>query len=302
MAGWMNWLGAQAAGNATRQTEQPDAKNELGKENAERRNPRGISIVNQKGGVGKTTLSFHLSGALGELGYRVLAVDCDSQGSLSATFQPTHESLPVSIADIFAGHDVPMADLIQHTTVPGVDLLPADERLDRFDRTADYEASASVHALGDALSEIQAQYDFLIFDCPPRRSLTTFATLAAANEVVIPVEAHALSLYGIVKLQQKVEDARKRLNPHLTIRGFVLSRYHARASFQRTYGSKLEQVFGAETILATIPEARILANAMSFRQPITLFAPKSTAAAAVRTLAQKILHPPSHGQIQTAGN
>lgn len=255
---------------------------------------RRLSIVNQKGGVGKTTLSFHLGGALAALGAQVLLVDCDSQGSLSATLAPGHENLPWSVADIFAGSDLPTKELIQPTSVPNLYLIPADERLDAFDRTAAYESDPHVHALADALTEVEAAFDFLIFDCPPRRSLTTFATLVAADEVIVPLECDVLSLYGIVKLQQKVEEARERLNPRLAILGYVLSRFQAKAALQRTYRKKLEDTFGADKILATIPEMRVLANAMSFRKPITSFAPKSRAATAIRALADKITNDRPH--------
>lgn len=258
--------------------------------------PKRISIVNQKGGVGKTTLTFHLSGALAAMGRRVLAVDCDSQGSLSSTLLPDHESLSLSIADIFARTDVATKDLIRATPVKGLFLVPADERLDRFDRSAEYEKDPVVHTLADALTEVEDDFDFLLFDCPPRRSLTTFASLVAADEVLVPVECDVLSLHGIVKLQRKVEEARRQLNPKLFIRGYVLSRFQSHAALQRKYKQKLSQVFGEEKILATIPEMRPLANAMSYRQPITTFAPKSRAAAAIRNLAEKISNAPTHVQ------
>jgi chromosome partitioning protein len=258
-----------------------------------------ITIINHKGGVGKTTLSFHLSGALAAAGHRVLAADCDSQGSLSATLLPNHESLPYSMADIFAGSDISTRQVIQPTAIERLHLIPADERLEHHDRTADYETDASIHALADALSEVEDDYDFLLFDCPPRRSLTAFCSLVAADEVIVPVECDVLSLHGIVKVQRKIEEARERLNPRLRIRGYVLSRYQPRAALQRTYRTKLEETFGADQILAVIPEMRAFANAMSYHQPITTHSPKSRAAAVIRRLAKELYNHDTYAQNQT---
>lgn len=296
MKAWREWFVANEAARTELISEKASTQDAQPGQRAVRR----ISIVNQKGGVGKTTLSFHLGGALAALGFQVLVVDCDSQGSLSATLSPDHEKLPHSVADIFSGSDVPTKDVIRPMAIPNLYVIPADERLDKFDRTAEYENDPLVHALADALTEVEAAFDFLLFDCPPRRSLTTFATLVAADEVIVPVECDVLSLYGIVKLQQKVDEARQRLNPRVSILGYVLSRFQADAALQRTYRKKLEDTFGADKILATIPEMRVLANAMSFRKPITSYSPKSRAAAAIRKLADKIANPISHAQDKTA--
>lgn len=296
---WMQFLRLTRSPTAERgKLPTADQTNHVGSPSRIQAAVKKITIVNQKGGVGKTTLSFHLSGALADMGYRVLAADCDSQGSLSATMLPEHESLPHSISDLFAGNDVAMRDVIRATPIDRLYLLPADERLDQHDRTANYENDPSVHTFADAMTEVEDQYDFLIFDCPPRRSLTTWATLVVADEVIVPVECDMLSLHGLVKLQKKIEEARQRLNPRLRIRGYILSRYQPKAALQRKYHRKLEEALGADKILPPIPEMRAFANSMSFHSPITIHSPKSRAAAVIRKLAQEISNYDAHGQDQ----
>src|SRR5215211_7624609 len=100
-----------------------------------------ITIINQKGGCGKTTTAVHLSATLSAMGHRVLAVDCDSQGDLSAIYCPEHESLPYSLADIFGETGIFTADIIRPTSYPGLSVLPADDRLNQYDLTHGYEES-----------------------------------------------------------------------------------------------------------------------------------------------------------------
>jgi chromosome partitioning protein len=240
---------------------------------------RRIAIINQKGGVGKTNTSVHLCAALASLGHRVLAVDCDSQGDLSTVYLPDHEQLPYSLADVFSQGDVFTADVIRPTLYPRLSVLPADERLNAYDLTFGYEEDARAHALADALSEVEADYDLAIFDCPPRAHLTTFAALVAATQAIIRVEPHEFAIRSMMKVNREVDLARSRLNPALKIRGYFPSMVKPRSSTHKAYRELMVLSLGPELVFRTaIPEMAAYDTALNLGKPVTAYQPKGKAA------------------------
>lgn len=255
---------------------------------------RKIAIINQKGGVGKTTTAVNLAGAFAEAGYRTLLLDCDSQGDLSTVFLPGHEEMPHSIADIFAGSPRATTDLIHALPYENLSLIPADRRLNQFDKTYGYEEDPQALALADALTEVDRAYDIILFDCAPRAHLSSFAALVAATDVLVPVQPSQFAVASILTLHQEIESVRASRNPRLNIRGYFLSMLKPRSPTQQTCRQALIQALGENLVLKTaIPEMATFDTAINLGKPVTVHAPRSRAAAVVRTFAAELLGVPS---------
>ncbi len=249
-----------------------------------------IAVINQKGGVGKTTTAVNLAGAFAELGYRTLMLDCDSQGDLSTIFLPGHEELPHSIADIFAGSPIPIKDLIHQLPQENLFLIPGDRRLNQFDKTYGYEQDPQALALADALSTVQENFDLIVFDCAPRAHLSSFAALVAATDVLVPVQPSQFAIGSILTLHQEIESVRASRNPKLTVRGYFLSMLKPRSPTQKACHETLVQALGKELVLKTaIPEMATFDTAINMGKPVTVHAPRSKAANLVRTFARELL-------------
>lgn len=251
---------------------------------------RKIAIINHKGGVGKTSTTVHLSGTFAAMGYRVLICDCDSQGDLSSIYLEDHESLPYSIADIFAGNGIPTSELVQKTFHENIFVIPADARLNQVDKTHGFEEDPNVQCLADAVSQVEQEYDFILFDCPPRPHLSSFAALISATEVLIPCQASQFSVRSMAKLLQEIALAQKNLNPQLKIAGYFLSMVSSRSSTQHKYREMLVAALGEDLVLRTaIPVMATFESAINYGKPVSLHAPKSKAAQVMNSFAMELI-------------
>ncbi len=252
-----------------------------------------IAIVNHKGGVGKTSTTIHLAGVLVEMGYRVAIFDCDSQGDLSAVFLTDHEKLPYSITDVFAGTGVAAKDILQPTAFEGIFVAPADHRLNLVDKTHGFEHDANVAALADAVSQIERDFDFILFDCPPRPHLSGYAALVAAREVIVPCQPSQFSVRSLATLSDEVRRVQQTLNPQLRVRGYFLSLVSPHSTTQATCRRLLTGTLGADRVFKTaIPLMPAFDTAINLRKPITEHARSSPAAAVFRRFALELLGVP----------
>jgi chromosome partitioning protein len=248
--------------------------------------PRIIAIANQKGGVGKTTTSVNLGAGLAEQGYRVLVVDLDPQGNASTGLGINNRNLDTSIYDVIM-NDVPVEDCVEPTSLRNLFVCPATIDL----AGAEIElvpAFSRELKLRRALHEVRDEYDFTIIDCPPSLGLLTVNGLAAADDVIVPIQCEYYALEGLGQLLKNVALVRTNLNPTLEVRGIVLTMYDARTKLSEAVARDVRQHFGAKVYRNIVPRTVRLSEAPSFGQPITVFDPSSRGAIAYRELAKEV--------------
>ena len=249
---------------------------------------RVIAMVNQKGGVGKTTSTVNLGAALAEYGQRVLLVDFDPQGALSVALGvPAHE-LDRTVYNLLMDDDCAAADVIVATRVPGLDLIPSNIDLSAAEVALVNEV-AREHALARALAGVIDDYDFIFIDCQPSLGLLTINALTAANGVIIPLECEYFALRGVKLLTDTVTKVQGRLNPRLELIGVLATMYDARTLHTREVLERVVDAFGDQTFHTVISRTIKFPDATVAGEPITVFAPSSAAAEAYRQLARELL-------------
>jgi chromosome partitioning protein len=249
-----------------------------------------FAVTLHKGGVGKTTTTTNLAGVLAEQGHRVLLIDCDSQGDLSSVFLDDHENLPYTVADLFADTGVLAADLIRPTPFAGISIIPADRRLERFERTHDFKEQELTRCLTEAIAEVDHQFDYVLMDTATRPHLTGYAALVACDVAVIPLEAARFSFRSVTSIRNYVElesDARS-LNPAMAIRYFLSK--GKRNKVHDACRDALTQILGPQALLKTeIPDSAAINTALHLRKPVTLHSKRSKPAEAYRQLIKEIM-------------
>jgi cellulose biosynthesis protein BcsQ/4-amino-4-deoxy-L-arabinose transferase-like glycosyltransferase len=245
---------------------------------------RTIAIANHKGGTAKTTTTVNLAAALGELGHRVLVIDMDPQGSMSAWLGVRDTEF--GVIDAIRGRQF-RAKHVYETSAPGVQLVPASPGLVVSDRSEETDI-----ALGfmQALEGLPPLWDFVLVDCPPSLGYLSIAPLTVCQEVLVPVETHVLAMAGLTSLLATIARTQGRLNPGLRIAGVLACRAN-RTSHSRKVVERLARRFPASFLQTQIRENVRLAEAPSFRLPITLYAPDSSGAEDYRALAVELAGP-----------
>jgi chromosome partitioning protein len=259
------------------------------------RRAHAITVLNLKGGVGKTHTVWLLAAVAQERGKKMLAVDLDTQGNLSRSlFRPETGKPEMSNCGAAALFDpaseIDARSLVRRTPFDSIDLIPASPRLAPFDLSdqSGWQQYDLQFSLVDAVSELRADYDFIVFDCPPRLSLVSFAALCASDFVVIPLEAADWGAQGIVQVTAAVEYVRSRYNPKLALLGYLVSRFKRARQFQRSYLAKLREHFGIQAFDTVIPDLARFEQSVAVNRPITLYAPSSIEAGIARRLLAEI--------------
>ena len=248
--------------------------------------PRILAIANQKGGVGKTTTSVNLGASLAEMGYRVLVVDLDPQGNASTGLGVNARELEGSVYDVIMS-DAAVEDCVEPTSLKNLFVVPATIDL----AGAEIElvpAFSRELKLRRALHEVRDDYDYVVIDCPPSLGLLTVNGLAAADDVVVPIQCEYYTLEGLSQLIRNVTLVQKNLNPSLEVRGIVLTMYDARTKLADQVEQEVRKHFGRTVYQTVIPRTVRLSEAPSFGQPIILFDPTSRGAVAYRELAKEV--------------
>ena len=249
---------------------------------------RVMAICNQKGGVGKTTSTINLGAALAEYGRRVLLVDFDPQGALSVGLGMVSHQLDRTIYNVIMGQGVPVQDVVQTTSVPGMDLLPSNIDLSAAEVQLVTEVGRE-QTLGRTLRPLLPHYDFILVDCQPSLGLLTINALACADGVVIPLECEFFSLRGVALLIDTIDKVRERLNPKLAITGILATMYDPRTLHAREVMARVVEAFGDTVFDAVINRTVRFPETTVAGEPITRWAPKSAGAKAYRTLAREVI-------------
>lgn len=250
--------------------------------------PRWIAIANQKGGVGKTTTAVNLGACLADLGHRVLVVDLDPQGNASTGLGINIRGLDASMYDVIM-HDTPIEDAIEASTIKGLFVAPSS--LDLAGAEIELVPAFSRELkLRNALAEVRDDYDYVFIDCPPSLGLLTINALAAATEVLVPIQCEYYALEGLGQLSKNVELVRRGLNPALEISTIVLVMYDARTKLSDQVAREVREHFGDRVCRTMVPRTVRLSEAPSFGQPIIAFDSRSRGAIAYRELAKEIAH------------
>lgn len=230
-----------------------------------------IAIINQKGGVGKSTTAAQLASGLSLKGYRTLSIDLDAQGNLTYSFGASTDG--ATALGVLTG-EVKTADAIQHTEQG--DIIPANKALSGAD--AFISDTGKEYRLKEALELISGQYDYCIIDTPPALGILTVNALTACDSVVIPAQADIYSLQGIEQLAETIKPVKKYCNPALTIEGILLTRYSPRSVLSRDIADlagQLAEKLGTKLLTATIREAVAVKEAQINQQSLYTYAPKA---------------------------
>ena len=244
-----------------------------------------IAVVNQKGGVGKTTTAVNLTAALTEAGKRVLLCDFDPQANATSGLGLDKRHLRHSIYDVII-NDVPAINAIAHTKYG--DVLPS---------TADL-AGAGVelvtmsepnYRLRNALETVRDQYDIIFIDCPPSLELLTLNSICAADGIMVPVQCEYYALEGLTDLMTTLRMVKKRLNPRLEIFGVALTMFDGRTNFSTQVAQEVRKHFPGKVFATVVPRNVRLAEAPSHGLPVTEYDRHSRGALAYKAMAQEII-------------
>ncbi|MBI4056371.1 MAG: ParA family protein [Elusimicrobia bacterium] len=247
---------------------------------------RTIAILNQKGGSGKTTTAVNLAAALGEQKQRVLVLDLDPAAAASSWFGAQDQTRGL-LEVLTEGKN--LYDLVKETGFPGIDLIPSSLALSSAEKALTREIGPETLLKRKIAKLPSDRWDYLLLDCPPSLGLLTLNALSAAQEVLIPVEAHVMALSGLVSLLQTVEVVKERLNPDLSVCGILACRVDHRTNHSKDVVDSLSEKFGPLLYKTKIRENVRLAECPSFGKPITAYAPSSSGTEDYHSLAKELL-------------
>lgn len=246
-----------------------------------------LAIINQKGGVGKSTTAINLSAALGEMGKQVLLVDLDPQGNASSGLGIEKAAVSHCIYDVLLD-DVPIENVIIPDVCPGLDVAPATINLAGAEVELVSEM-ARENRLKDAVCSMRGRYDYILIDCPPSLGLLTVNAFVAADKLLIPIQCEFYALEGVTKLLESMKRVKTRLNPSLDIYGVLLTMYDNRTTLSRQVVDEVRAYFGKIVFNTLIPRTVKLSEAPSYGQPITQYDPRGKGSISYIELAKEVI-------------
>lgn len=248
--------------------------------------PRVIAVANQKGGVGKTTTTINLGAALADLGYRVLIIDLDPQGNATTGLGIEGRNFDFSMYDVLL-RDVALEDCVEPTSIKNLFLAPATIDLAGAEIELVSVFSRELR-LKRVLAPIREDFGYVLIDCPPSLGLITVNALAAASEVLVPIQCEYYALEGLGQLLRNVELVRGNLNPELEVSAMVLTMYDSRTRLADHVVAEVRTHFGDAVCKNVIPRTVRISESPSFGEPITVHSPSSRGAIAYRELAKEV--------------
>ncbi|MGP5660672.1 ParA family protein [Corynebacterium falsenii] len=247
-----------------------------------------IAMCNQKGGVGKTTSTINMGAALAAFGRKVLLVDLDPQGALSAGLGIRHDELDVTVYNLLVDNSATILDAIYDSPVDGLDVVPANIDLSAAEIQLVNEVGRE-QALARALRPVMKDYDFIIVDCQPSLGLLTVNALSCADSVIIPVESEYFSLRGLALLMDTVDKVRDRLNFKLEVLGILVTMFDRRTLHAREVMERLVEAFGDRVFDSVITRTVRFPETSVAGEPINTWAPNSSGAVQYRNLAKEVI-------------
>ena len=249
--------------------------------------PRIIAVVNQKGGVGKTTTTINLAAALTLKGKKVLLIDMDPQGNAATGLGVPRASRETTIYDVLVD-GVAMSEATMETSVPGLKLIPSHVDLAGAELEIGDRAGRTT-ILRDAINEVSSHYDYVLIDCPPSLNLLTVNALSASRSVLVPLQCEFFALEGLSQLLQTIEMAKARINPDLVIDGVMLTMYDPRNRLSAQVAADVRKHLGRAVFQTMIPRNVRIAEAPAFGKPGLMYDPHCTGSKAYKALATEML-------------
>lgn len=248
---------------------------------------RIIAVVNQKGGVGKTTTTINLAAALTLKGKKVLLIDMDPQGNAATGLGIPRASRDITIYDVLVD-GVALSGAILETSVPGLKLIPSHVDLAGAELEIGNRAGRTT-ILRDAIDEDTSHYDYVLIDCPPSLNLLTVNALSASRSVLVPLQCEFFALEGLSQLLQTIEMAKARINPDLVIDGVMLTMYDPRNRLSAQVAADVRKHLGRAVFQTIIPRNVRIAEAPSFGKPVLMYDPHCAGSKAYKALATEML-------------
>lgn len=244
-----------------------------------------ISIINQKGGVGKTTTAVNLSALMADMGQRVLIVDLDPQGNTTSGLGMAVED--ASVYEVLMGR-IQMRDLVEKTDFKNLSIAGSDIRLAGAELEM-VNVDKREFRLKTALAAVAKDFDFIMIDCPPSLSLLTVNALTASDGVIIPIQCEYYALEGVASLMQTIQRVKKTFNPRLDIEGVLLTMLDGRTNLGLQVVDEVKKHFKKQVYGTVIPRTVRLGEAPSHGEPIHIYDKRSTGTTAYVALAQEVL-------------
>ena len=246
-----------------------------------------LGVVNQKGGVGKSTTAVNLAAALGEAGRKVLLIDLDPQGNATSGYGLNKNQRERCIYDALLG-DVDVATIIEPVQIEHVFVVPATIQLAgaEIELVSALSRETRLKSIVDSVAE---DFDFIIIDCPPSLGLLTINALTAADGLVIPIQCEYYALEGLSKLLDTVRLVKTHLNPALEVFGVVMTMYDTRTRLAQQVVQEVRDFFEDKVFTTLIPRTVRLSEAPSFGQPVIMYDPSGKGAEAYRSLAKEVM-------------